>query len=64
MFHTGILSFGAFTSFYIAMRLALRSIRMHTRLSEEDDQNADNDESPDADNHQSPNDNHQSPNFE
>jgi RsiW-degrading membrane proteinase PrsW (M82 family) len=31
----GILSFGAFASFYIAMRLALRSIRMHERLSEE-----------------------------
>ena len=26
---TGILSFGAFASFYIAMRLALRSLRMH-----------------------------------
>jgi protease PrsW len=33
---TGILSFGAFASFYIAIRLALRSIRMHARLSEED----------------------------
>jgi protease PrsW len=33
---TGILSFGAFASFYIAVRLALRSIRMHGRLAEED----------------------------
>jgi protease PrsW len=35
---TGILSFGAFTSFYIAMRLALRSLRMHDRLSEEEEE--------------------------
>ncbi len=32
----GVLSFGAFASFYIAMRLALRSIRMHAQLSEEE----------------------------
>ncbi len=28
----GLLSFGAFISFYIAIRLALRAIRMHTQL--------------------------------
>jgi RsiW-degrading membrane proteinase PrsW (M82 family) len=33
---TGMLSFGAFASFYIAVRLALRSIRMHARSSEND----------------------------
>lgn len=47
-FSTGLLSFGAFASFYIAMRLALRSIRMHAEIvrereelrEEESDQNA------------------------
>lgn len=33
---TGILSFGAFATFYIAVRLALRAIRMHGELSEEE----------------------------
>jgi len=33
---TGILSFGAFATFYIAVRLALRAIRMHRELSEEE----------------------------
>ncbi|MDR3716553.1 MAG: PrsW family glutamic-type intramembrane protease [Puia sp.] len=32
---TGLLSFGAFASFYIAVRLAMRSIRMHARLTQE-----------------------------
>jgi RsiW-degrading membrane proteinase PrsW (M82 family) len=32
---TGILSFGAFATFYIAMRMALRAIRMHQRLARE-----------------------------
>ncbi|HTI10928.1 MAG TPA: PrsW family glutamic-type intramembrane protease [Puia sp.] len=32
---TGILSFGAFASFYIAVRMALRAIRMHRELEEE-----------------------------
>ncbi len=31
---TGILSFGAFATFYIAIRLAMRSIRMNTRLAD------------------------------
>jgi protease PrsW len=34
-FSTGVLSFGAFASFYIAMRLALRSIRMHAEIIRE-----------------------------
>ena len=33
---TGILSFGAFASFYIAVRLAMRAIRMHRELSGEE----------------------------
>jgi RsiW-degrading membrane proteinase PrsW (M82 family) len=32
---TGILSFGAFASFYIAVRMAMRAIRMHQALEEE-----------------------------
>lgn len=32
---TGILSFGAFASFYIAVRMALRAIRMHREPEEE-----------------------------
>jgi protease PrsW len=35
---TGILSFGAFASFYIAVRMALRAIRMHRELEEEEDE--------------------------
>jgi RsiW-degrading membrane proteinase PrsW (M82 family) len=34
-FSTGLLSFGAFATFYIAVRLALRSIRMHTAIQRE-----------------------------
>ncbi len=42
---TGMLSFGAFATFYIAIRLALRSIRMQNKLSEEDREDAvDNDQ--------------------
>jgi RsiW-degrading membrane proteinase PrsW (M82 family) len=33
---TGILSFGAFASFYIAVRLAFRALRMHRAMMEED----------------------------
>ncbi len=33
---TGLLSFGAFASFYIAVRLAMRSIRMHAQLSQDE----------------------------
>jgi len=35
--YAGILSFGAFASFYIAVRMAMRAIRMHTALDEEED---------------------------
>ena len=34
---TGILSFGAFASFYISVRLALRAIRMHREIEEEEE---------------------------
>ncbi|HXB91795.1 MAG TPA: PrsW family glutamic-type intramembrane protease [Puia sp.] len=37
---TGILSFGAFASFYIAVRLAFRAIRMHRALMEEEEEDA------------------------
>ena len=33
---TGILSFGAFASFYIAVRLAFRALRMHRAMMEDD----------------------------
>jgi RsiW-degrading membrane proteinase PrsW (M82 family) len=33
---TGLLSFGSFATFYIAVRLALRSIRMHAQLSRDE----------------------------
>jgi RsiW-degrading membrane proteinase PrsW (M82 family) len=33
---TGVLSFGAFATFYIAVRLAMRALRMHRRRQEED----------------------------
>ena len=36
-FSTGVLSFGAFASFYIAVRLAMRALRMHQRLREEEE---------------------------
>jgi protease PrsW len=36
-FSTGILSFGTFASFYIAVRLAMRSIRRHRSYAEEED---------------------------
>jgi RsiW-degrading membrane proteinase PrsW (M82 family) len=32
---TGVLSFGAFATFYIAVRLAMRALRMHQRRQEE-----------------------------
>ncbi|HWK02566.1 MAG TPA: PrsW family glutamic-type intramembrane protease [Puia sp.] len=35
---TGILSFGAFASFYIAVRMAGRAIRMHRALMEEEEE--------------------------
>jgi RsiW-degrading membrane proteinase PrsW (M82 family) len=35
-FSTGVLSFGAFASFYIAVRMAMRALRMHRALAEED----------------------------
>jgi RsiW-degrading membrane proteinase PrsW (M82 family) len=34
---TGILSFGAFASFYIAVRMAMRALRMHRALAEEEE---------------------------
>jgi RsiW-degrading membrane proteinase PrsW (M82 family) len=36
-FSTGVLSFGAFASFYIAVRLAMRALRMHRQLQEEEE---------------------------
>ena len=36
-FSTGILSFGTFASFYIAVRLAMRAIRRHRKPDEEED---------------------------
>jgi RsiW-degrading membrane proteinase PrsW (M82 family) len=36
-FSTGILSFGTFASFYIAVRLAMRAIRRHRNPDEEED---------------------------
>jgi RsiW-degrading membrane proteinase PrsW (M82 family) len=33
---TGLLSFGAFATFYVAVRLALRAIRMHGELQDEE----------------------------
>jgi RsiW-degrading membrane proteinase PrsW (M82 family) len=33
-FSTGVLSFGAFASFYIAVRLAMRALRMHRAMKE------------------------------
>src|ERR1700722_6814392 len=36
-FSTGILSFGTFASFYIAVRLAMRAIRRHRNSDEEED---------------------------
>jgi RsiW-degrading membrane proteinase PrsW (M82 family) len=33
---TGVLSFGAFATFYIAVRLAMRALRMHQRRQEEE----------------------------
>lgn len=36
-FSTGILSFGTFASFYIAVRLAMRAIRRHRNSGEEED---------------------------
>jgi len=35
---TGILSFGAFASFYIAVRMALTAIRMHRKMEEEEEE--------------------------
>jgi RsiW-degrading membrane proteinase PrsW (M82 family) len=35
-FSTGMLSFGAFASFYIAVRLAMRAIRMHAKEASEE----------------------------
>ncbi len=39
-FSTGVLSFGAFASFYIAVRLAMRALRMH-RAKQEEEEDAD-----------------------
>ncbi len=38
-FSTGLLSFGAFASFYIAVRLAFRTIRMHRSLESDEKEN-------------------------
>ena len=37
-FSTGVLSFGAFASFYIAVRLAMRALRMHQAMKEEEEE--------------------------
>jgi len=37
-FSTGVLSFGAFASFYIAVRLAMRALRMHRAMKEEEEE--------------------------
>lgn len=39
MLSTGVLSFGAFATFYVAVRLAMRALRIHRRLREEEDEN-------------------------
>ena len=36
---TGVLSFGSFATFYIAVRLAMRALRQHQRLREEAEEN-------------------------
>ena len=36
--YLGILSFGAFASFYIVVRMAMRAIRMHSQLEEEEEE--------------------------
>ena len=36
-FSTGVLSFGAFASFYIAVRLAMRALRMHRTMKEKEE---------------------------
>jgi len=36
---TGVLSFGAFATFYIAVRLAMRALRMYRSLQEEEIEN-------------------------
>jgi RsiW-degrading membrane proteinase PrsW (M82 family) len=37
-FSTGVLSFGAFASFYIAVRMAMRALRMHREMKEEEEE--------------------------
>lgn len=37
-FSTGVLSFGAFASFYIAVRLAMRALRMHQAMKEAEEE--------------------------
>jgi RsiW-degrading membrane proteinase PrsW (M82 family) len=37
-FSTGVLSFGAFASFYIAVRLAMRALRMHRAMKEAEEE--------------------------
>jgi RsiW-degrading membrane proteinase PrsW (M82 family) len=39
---TGVLSFGAFATFYIAVRLAMRALRQHQRYKEEEAENNQN----------------------
>jgi RsiW-degrading membrane proteinase PrsW (M82 family) len=39
---TGVLSFGAFATFYIAVRLAMRALRLHQRRQEEEIETEDN----------------------
>ena len=39
---TGVLSFGAFATFYIAVRLAMRALRLHQRRQEEEIEMEDN----------------------
>ena len=40
-FSTGVLSFGAFATFYISVRLAMRALRMHRRRQEEEEEEND-----------------------
>ena len=37
---TGVLSFGAFASFYIAVRMAMRALRMHRAMREAEEEAA------------------------
>ncbi len=39
-FSTGVLSFGAFASFYIAVRMAMRALRMHRAMREAEEEAA------------------------